>query len=234
MQILSYCGLEEENFINACTVIDKLDKIGIDGVKNEFETLNYSQEFICLIIKALTEIREKGVDVLTAYGVEESLVLDMKELINIVQCQLSEGFKIEFDISIVRGQGYYTGSVFEMYSLETDFKGALGGGGRYDKMYEKFAGTSVPAVGYGLGLDRVLLVLNKINKESLYRSKKLALVYKKGEEITKILQFKEKLKKEYDVSIFSMPKNFREFVRRLKLNSYENIYWLDKQTIEKI
>lgn len=233
-QVLNYCGIGDFDIFQACTIIDKLDKIGVEGCAEEFNKAGFSQDFIRSIVNALTQIRQNGIDSLSGFGVEEGLIQDMRDLLKIVRSVLIEGFSIEFDISIVRGQGYYTGCVFEFYSNETDYKGALGGGGRYDKMYEKFAGVSVPAVGYGLGLDRVLLVLNKLNKEDLYRSKKLALIYKKDDKIEQIMQLKEKYKEEYDVSIFAVQKNFKEFLRKIKLNGYGYIVWSDKQIIESI
>jgi len=227
-------GFTTDQINDVCIVIDKLDKIGIDGCKKELIELNYNNDCISKLIDSLVIIQKDGIDSLNKFGVPEEEVENMKQLINTVTPFMPKGYSIVFDISIVRGQGYYTGTVFEMYCNASGYKFAVGGGGRYDKMYGKFSGREdIPAVGYGLGLDRVLMVLNKL-EASLNESKKLALIYYKDTEIEKIMEVKNNLKNNYDVSVFPQPKNFKEFLRRIKLNGFEYLTKVDRQDVEKI
>ena len=181
-------GFTTDQINDVCIVIDKLDKIGIDGCKKELIELNYNNDCILKLIDSLVIIQKEGLDSLNKFGVPEEEVENMKQLINTVTPFMPKGYSIVFDISIVRGQGYYTGTVFEMYCNASGYKFAVGGGGRYDKMYGKFSGRDdIPAGGYGLGLDRVLMVLNKL-EATLNESKKLALIYYKDTDIEKIME----------------------------------------------
>ena len=182
---------------------------------------------------AFGDIAVKGLAVCTKFGVKQEDIDELQQIIDIVNKLIPENYQIKFDISIVRGQGYYTGAVFEMYCPSSGFRGAIGGGGRYDKMYYRFAGQDVPAVGYGLGLDSVLLVLSKLGITNLSGNKKLALIYKPEDSIENIMQIKNNFKKEYDVSIFPFPKNFKEFLRRAKLNGFDYFAKTDKQIVEE-
>lgn len=233
MSIILNAGIEKSKVNEVCIIIDKLDKIGLDGCEKELELINIEEKTIKNLLSTLKTIQEQGVDCLQSFGAIDSDINEIKNLIDSIKEFLPESYNIQFDISVVRGQGYYTSTVFEMYYYGSEYSFAIGGGGRYDKMYGKFAGTDVPAVGYGLGLDRVVLILSN-RENSFMSSKKLALIYKQEDDIYKIMNVKAKLKKNYDVSIFPQPKNFKEFLRRIKLNGFNFIAKLDKDGIEQI
>lgn len=232
--VILNAGFSEIDVNDVCIVVDKLEKIGIEGIRNELIERQYSIENINNLINTLDDITSNGLETTLKYGVSKEEVDKMTSLINSVKPFVPQGYDIYFDISIVRGQGYYTGSVFEMFCYDSGYRGAIGGGGRYDKMYKKFAGSDVPAVGYGLGLDSVLLVLSKLNIDTLSSKKKLALIYNENESFNDIMQEKDKLKAEYDVSVFPYPKNFKEFIRKLKLNGYKYIYKLTQNELINI
>ncbi len=84
---------------------------------------------------------------------ELSPVENIKSIINAVKELSDIDFDIVFDLTLVRGQGYYTGTVFEVESV--DFKGAIAGGGRYDNLIGKFLNENVPAVGFSIGFERI-------------------------------------------------------------------------------
>lgn len=232
--LITYCGFSADQTNDVCIVIDKVDKIGLEGCEKELTSLNFNKESINKLILSLASIQKEGLNSLTKFGVSEEEVNNMNTLINSVKPFIPNGYSIVFDISIVRGQGYYTGTVFEMYCNAGGYRFAVGGGGRYDKMYGKFSGKEdVPAVGYGLGLDRVLMILNKLDAK-LGNNKKLALIYYKDTDYSTIMEIKNKLKNSYDVSVFPQPKNFKEFIRRIKLNGFEYLTKVDRQDIEAI
>lgn len=231
--IISNCGVVDDLINDVCIVIDKVDKIGLDGCKKELSWLNIDEDIIDALVNAISSIQQKGLDVLVEYGANKEDVDDMQELIKTVRPFIPQTYDVQFDISIVRGQGYYTGCVFEMYYYDSGYSFAIGGGGRYDKMYGKFSGTDVPAVGYGLGLDRLMLIFSQ-QENQLAKSNKLALIYNPNEEISKIMSLKNKYKTTYDVSIFPQPKNFKEFIRKLKLNGFAYLTKVDREEIEAI
>ena len=232
--ILLWCGFKTENLNDVCIIVDKLDKIGIDGCKNELAQLGYNPKAINALANAIATISTSGLKTCAQFGVNQKDIDELATIINTVSKFMPQNYQIKFDISIVRGQGYYTGAVFEMYCPSSGFRGAIGGGGRYDKMYFRFAGQDLPAVGYGLGLDSVLLVLSKLGITNLSGNKKLALVYRPEEPIDQVMQMKNNFKKEYDVSLFPFPKNFKEFLRRAKLNGFDYFAKTDKQIVEEI
>ncbi len=232
-QLVLNVGFDESDINNVCVIVDKLDKIGLEGCKSELIQKGFDLCVVERLINALEDVIENGIVACGKYGVEQQEIENMLTLIDTITPYVPQGYEICFDISIVRGQGYYTGFVFEMFCYDSGYKGAIGGGGRYDTMYGRFAGGDVPAVGYGLGLDSVLLVLKKLNIEKLSDRNKIALIYR-NEDFKNILAMKNKLAENFDVSIFAQPKNFKEFLRKIKLNGYEFIMKMENQTIEEI
>ena len=104
---------------------------------------------------------KNGLEVLKSKNIAVKATKDMEQLINIVKNNVSSDYEVSFDIGIVRGQSYYTGTVFEVFQKQGTYKGALCGGGRFDNMMNGMIGENVPAVGVGLGLDTTLLVLEE-------------------------------------------------------------------------
>ncbi len=233
-KVILSSNFNEENLNQICIIIDKIDKIRIQGCIEELEKLNFPKEKIEKLMTAIQQIKQNGIDDAITFGAEVEDVESIKKIIKVVQSSLSNDQKIEFDISIVRGQGYYTGAVFEMYCIDSGFFGAIGGGGRYDNMFGKFSGKDMPAVGFGLGLVSVLLALKKLGVTSLTNSKKLALIFNKDEDLTLVMQEKNLLKQSFDVSLFEQPKNFKELKRRLLLNGFTHIKRTSNEQISEI
>ena len=232
--LVLFCGFNESEINDICITIDKLEKIGINGCNNELLEKGYNKEKILKLMGVLEDIQKTGLNNLEKYNVNRQDIANLSAIINTVTPLLPKGYKIMFDISIVRGQGYYTGTVYEMYCYDSGYRGAIGGGGRYDKMYGKFTGNDLPAVGFGLGLDSVLLTLKKLNKDSLFQNKKLALIYNSSNTLEEIMSVKNEFKKEYDVSLFPYPKNFKEFLRKSTLNGFSYLAKVDKKIVEQI
>ena len=106
-------------------------------------------------------------------------MFQVRGIINTVN-ELSDGqFDVVFDLSLVRGQGYYTGTVFEVESI--DFKGAIAGGGRYDNLIGKFLGQQVSAVGFSIGFERIFSILMQNGVETKAAADKIAVMYDEGQ-----------------------------------------------------
>jgi histidyl-tRNA synthetase len=157
---------------------------------------------------------------LKTYGVSDDVVASLAQIIETVMAFRFDGYKVEYDACVIRGQGYYTGTVVEVF--DDDFGRAIGGGGRYDKMIEKFAGISIPAVGASIGLYSVVMLMNE--RGFKVPTQKLALIYDKNVSYNDVLKAKIMLmEKGYLVSVFAFPKNFNNFADKIKKNGYDRI-----------
>ena len=158
-------GFAEEDFATVCITADKKDKIGEEGVVKELLEKGYAEETIKRFLENLTTPLEQ----LTTPYAE-----DLKLLISII----SKYYPIQFDATLVRGMGYYTGPIFEIETPK--FGGAVAGGGRYDKMIGKFTGSDTPACGFSIGFERIITILMDAGFKIPDESKKIAFLYEKN------------------------------------------------------
>lgn len=157
-----YAGFGDEKFDVVCVILDKLDKIGLDGVKAELIEEGFSEESVdkyCALFNNLSSDVEglKTIKSILGDFLEDDVVTSLTEIIETVEKVKRAEFKMVFDPSLVRGMGYYTGTIFEIAIPE--FGGSCGGGGRYDKMVGNFTGQDVPACGFSIGFERIVLLL---------------------------------------------------------------------------
>lgn len=231
-EVITKSGFELENVIDVCVELDKFDKIGFDGVKNELIKKEYNAESVEKLINIFADLKtaknnQESFAKLEALMISEDVLSSLKLIINTANSFGVDGFAVVFDSTIIRGQGYYTGTVFEVYDEE--FGRALGGGGRYDKMVEKFMGQSIPAVGCSIGLYSVVMLM--VERGIKTPSKKLALIFDKNNSLQEIMQKKiEFIGAGYDVSAFAFPKNFNNFVQKMKQNGYDQIVKMSDTT----
>ncbi len=215
--LVSFCGFNAEELNSVCITLDKFDKIGIEGVQAELGQKGFDEDHIAKLINASADIKQNGLNKAVNYGVGEEVVHKMQYLLDTVNGVITNG-KCVFDLSIVRGQGYYTGTVYEAYT--EGFGGAIGGGGRYDKMIEKLIGINVPAVGFGMGFEPVNLILNEQNK--MQKDKlKIALIYDEQDDYRQVLKFKRELMQTYAVSTYLRAKNMKSLLDRLKFANFD-------------
>ena len=185
----------------------------------EFIHLHLHTEFSLLdglaridkLVDIVNDILANGLQASKNYGVSDESIERMNYLIDTLNKLTQNRYSIKYDISIVRGQGYYTGTVYEMYT--EGFSGAIGGGGRYDKMVEKFSGIACPVVGMSLGFEPICMLLK--DKELDIR-KNLALIYDKDDDILEVFRYKDELKKKYNVALYLRPKNLKNFYDKIK------------------
>jgi len=228
-------GFPSEKVGSICITIDKLDKIGMDGVKNELIKNEYSEEVINKFINTLEQLSKEGFDLedLTDMGVEEEVIASLKAVISVVSSQNGD-FSIVFDPSLVRGMGYYTGMIFEIeYS---DFGVSIAGGGRYDKMIGRFMKNDVPAVGFSIGFERIIAILQEKNFEIPCKEEKTALLYElKNDELVKVFSYADSLReKGMAVSLIQKQKKLGKQINRLGEEGYKSfaVYRENEQEIE--
>ena len=158
----AYSGFEEKDFDVVFIILDKMDKIGLDGVAEELEKSGFAKESIEKYQSLFDGVKkaEDGVqylaDTLGEY-LDADVMTNFKDIITAVEATKGDFFRLVFDPTLVRGMSYYTGTIFEIAMPE--FGGSCGGGGRYDKMIGKFTGQDVPACGFSIGFERIIMLL---------------------------------------------------------------------------
>lgn len=158
----AYSGFSEREFDTVFIILDKMDKIGLDGVAEELLKEGYAKESVEKYLELFrgVETAENGIAYLAnvlAGFLEPEVEQNLLEIIKSVEAAKTADFKLVFDPTLVRGMSYYTGTIFEISMPE--FGAACGGGGRYDKMVGKFTGNDVPACGFSIGFERIILLL---------------------------------------------------------------------------
>jgi histidyl-tRNA synthetase len=160
--ILHYCGFAKERFASALISIDKLDKIGAAGVVAELAEFGPDAAAVLggLLERVEPHLASGGVPLTTAdilsvlpEGIDPDAVADLETLASALT-NLPDGVTVRFDPTLVRGMGYYTGTIFEIAHPASG--SSVGGGGRYDGMIGRFLGQDVPAAGFSIGFERVV------------------------------------------------------------------------------
>ena len=150
-------GFNADDVMSVCIIFDKLDKIGIDGVKAELLEKEYDTAVVEKFISVINEAEEDALTVAEKYCQNKEVVNNIKKVLDFANSISGGKFDAVYDKSLVRGMGYYTGMVFEIASHK--FGSSVAGGGRYDEMIGKFLGESVPAVGFSIGFERICAIL---------------------------------------------------------------------------
>ena len=210
----AYSGFEEKDYDSIFITLDKMDKIGLDGVAEELEKEGFARESIDTYLGMFKEItsdiegvrfiKEKLKDVLDSKVAE-----DLETIITAVDSVKNADFRISFDPTLVRGMSYYTGPIFEIAMDE--FGGSVGGGGRYDEMIGKFTGQNTSACGFSIGFERIVMLLLERGYEIPTSAAKKAYLIEKNMPADKLLpilkQAEEERKSGVQVNISIMKKN---------------------------
>lgn len=177
----AYCGFEESSFGKVFVILDKLDKIGIDGVQHELHKSEFPTSSITKFIEIVKEAANTEVTVQTIAkllpNIPENVLADLNQVIETISSQSKNRYTIKLDLSLVRGMGYYTGQIFEI-GIE-GFNSSIAGGGRYDKMIGKILNgkEDIPACGFSIGFERVIAILEERQFKISNQSNKIALLY---------------------------------------------------------
>ena len=214
-----YSGFPAESFDTVFIILDKMDKIGIEGVAEELEKEGFAKESIDTYLGLFREItndvegvryiKEKLSDVLEA-GIAE----DLETIINTVESVKTADFKMSFDPTLVRGMSYYTGPIFEI-SMD-EFGGSVGGGGRYDEMIGKFTGNNTCACGFSIGFERIVMLLLERGYEIPTKNGKKAYLIEKNMPADKLLNILKQATEErsagtqINISIMKKNKKFQK------------------------
>ena len=214
--IFSYCGFNESDNEVLAIIFDKMDKIGMDGVRNELTAKEFDTDAIDKFI-SLFENDSFTIDSLDKICSSDA-ISNIKYIIDTVNAVTDNEFSVEFTPSLVRGQGYYTGTIFEVEAK--GYSGAVAGGGRYDNLIGKFLNESIPAVGFSIGFERISGILLEKDYEIPNSKKLIALFYDKDKYVD-ALKLAKKMRNEYSVSLFERPKKFGKMLNRLEEQNFD-------------
>ncbi len=234
----AYSGFAEADYDTVFIILDKMDKIGLDGVREELLASGYAEEsvskYLALFeqvsgdIEGVRFLKERLGDVLDA-----EIADNLETIISSVESTRSAEFKMAFDPTLVRGMSYYTGPIFEI-SMD-EFGGSVGGGGRYDEMIGKFTGQATPACGFSIGFERIVMLLLERGFKVPGAGVRTAYLIEKGMPSDKLLAILDKAKREREngsiVNIAIMKKNKKFQKEQMMSEGYEEFveFFKDKE-----
>ena len=224
----SYAGFDEDSYDDVFIILDKMDKIGLDGVKEELASHGFADAVIAKYVELFEGLKDKGADGLKfiADKLGESLGSDivswLDEIMTSVNASKSGEFEVVFDPTLVRGMSYYTGTIFEIAIPE--FGGSCGGGGRYDKMVGKFTGQDTPAVGFSIGFERIVMLLLENDYRIPDEGRRVAFLVEKNmdaDRLSLIMKEAADMRKNGDIVLVSrMNKNKKFQKEQLEKEGY--------------
>ncbi|MBQ8234947.1 MAG: histidine--tRNA ligase [Bacilli bacterium] len=186
-----YAGFNDDDIDSVLISLDKLDKIGFEGVMDELINNGYAKENVEKYLELFKNDRFDIKKFCDGFDIDD-VVLNLVNIIDVVNSSEIEGLNLVFDPTLVRGMSYYTGPIFEI-SLD-GYNGSCGGGGRYDEMISKFSNVSTSACGFSIGFERILLILQENNFKVEDESNKIAIIIDKDLSIDEIKDVYKKAK----------------------------------------
>ena len=227
----AYSGFAEEDYDSVFITLDKMDKIGIDGVAEELAKEGYEEKSIDKYLNLFELLKDKkdvaeGISVLSEVlgeYLDPDVAKNMTEIATAVNATKAAEFTLVFDPTLVRGMSYYTGTIFEIAIPE--LRAACGGGGRYDQMIGKFTGRDVPACGFSIGFERIILLLMESGFKIPESPKRVAYLVEKNYPADKLVNVMEQAKAAradgQQVLVVRMNKNKKFQKEQLAKEGYE-------------
>lgn len=231
-------GFQEEDYDEVFIILDKLDKIGVEGVEKELLESGYDQEVVSRYLELfkglenaadqIAYLEEKVKDFLQA-----DVMRGFREIMESVGAVKGDFFELVFDPTLVRGMSYYTGTIFEVAMPE--FGGSCGGGGRYDKMVGRFTGKEVPACGFSIGFERIIMLMLENGYQIPGSETKEAYLLEKGlpaERVTQVMQEAQKARENGKrILVIPMNKNKKFQKEQLAKQGYLTVHEYYKEEL---
>jgi len=221
-------GFEEDDISSVLISLDKFDKIGLSGIREDLIQNGFDAEKVDRYLAAYQTLENdiscsdfcKDID---GQYLDASVISDMEDILSGARSMISESVDLKFDPTLVRGMGYYTGPIFEVSIDGYNF--SIAGGGRYDKMIGKFSGQDVSASGFSIGFERIITILkDKMEKGVPISERNKAILIDKGVALEKKLEmFKlaKQLRSEgVTVTIQPLRKNIKQQIEKLEAEGY--------------
>ena len=162
----AYAGFTPEQYDDVFIILDKMDKIGLEGVKESLLKKEYPAEAVEKYIALFGQIKPELVcsefcNATCGEYLDQKVPDNMDTIISSVSCMINEGVHLMFDPTLVRGMSYYTGTIFEISIDGYNF--SIAGGGRYDEMIGRFSNQPAPACGFSIGFERIVTILKDLD-----------------------------------------------------------------------
>ncbi len=227
----AYSGFPQEEYDNVFITLDKMDKIGIEGVSEELVKAGFAQanvdKYLDLFKAAEGKESLEGLKVIADMVgdfLDEETKEGLSEIISSVEGTKTAQFEMVFDPTLVRGMSYYTGTIFEVAMPQ--YGGSCGGGGRYDKMVGKFLGQETPACGFSIGFERIIMIMMDEGFKIPGASQKKAYLIEKGIKGERLAQIISEAQKERtegkQVLVVRMNKNKKFQKQQLTDQGYDD------------
>ncbi len=235
----AYSGFAEESYDSVFVTWDKMDKIGVEGVEAELLENGYGRDAVDRYLELYggLEKADNGVAYLADRlkdVLDPSVTEGLQEIIDSVSATKASDFKMVFDATLVRGMSYYTGTIFEIAIPE--YGGSCGGGGRYDRMVGKFTGKDVPACGFSIGFERIIMLLLESGFQVPAQPEKVAYLIEKGvggERLCEIIaKAQEQRKDGTQVLVARMNKNKKFQKEQLAAQGYDTFEEFYKEALK--
>ena len=229
--MLQTMGFAADTLDTVCVSFDKLDKVGAEGVRDELA----AKELPAGAVAALYEFLQQGdvsLEAVSARCGDPALAGDLRYVLSASEKVAAGRYSVAYCPSLVRGQGYYTGMVFEVTCPQ--FSGAVAGGGRYDNMVGKFIGQQVPAVGFSIGFERVCGILLEQGYAIPGAKPRLALLYLPDADFAAVLAKAERLRADYDVTVLAQAKKLGKQFGTLESAGYSAVAFADNDDIRTL
>ena len=227
--MLESMGFAPDTLDSVCITFDKMDKVGPEGVRAEL----LEKQMPAAAVDALASFLAQGDVSLEAVAARcaDPSIADGLRYVLATAGRLAQGkYQVAYCPSLVRGQGYYTGMVFEVVCPQ--FAGAVAGGGRYDNMVGKFLGQQVPAVGFSIGFERVCGILLEQGYRIPGARQKLALLYRAGDDFAAVLAQAEALRAEHSVTVLAQGKKLGKQLASLEAAGFAGASFFGKDEIK--
>jgi len=237
--LADYAGIAHK-LIDFTVALDKLDKIGKDGVVKEMLEKGISEEAISKLdflfsqtndaLENLLNLKEKFVE-------NEIGLKGVEELEFVITNALNLGIdsqNLVFDITLARGLDYYTGAIFEVKADEVAM-GSIGGGGRYDNLTEVFGVKDIPGIGISFGLDRIYLVMEELGifpEDSVNNVKYLFANYGEAESIEALKLIAELRERNISAELYPEASKLKKQFTYAEKKGIENLVFLGEQEIK--
>jgi histidyl-tRNA synthetase len=223
-ELAEFCEFSEDRFPAVFIALDKLDKIGIEGVRKELQSVSHSGEATDTLVSILQKLQ--GVDDFDTlqHSLPQTVLPEvypaLKRVIETGNALSGGAYSVRFDPTLVRGMGYYTGQIFEINHPGYPF--SIAGGGRYDKMVGKLSGRDTPACGFSIGFERIIAIMSEKGFKPPSQTKKIALIYENDRDpMQNVMQAAQKLRDDGSiVSILPRKKDMRKQLDALVAQDY--------------
>ena len=236
-----YCGFAEDSMEQVFITLDKMDKIGLDGVQAELLAAGHDEggvkqytELLSGVSHGAEGVRSLGKLLSEAGAVSPEVYENLAYIMDTVSDVAETDFTLQFDPTLVRGMSYYTGTIFEV-SME-GFGGSVAGGGRYDKMIGKFTGVETPACGFSIGFERIVTILMDQGGSVPCKAQKKAYLIEKGVEGSRfgeiIRQAMQERKNGVQVLVSQMNKNKKFQKEQLNKEGYTEFVEFYKEALK--